>query len=167
VIYNIAEYYGSTKTANEGLGLSSDEMFKRMKLFEETCSQLKNARNIIRIADPAIFGKESSGYSIAESAWKKGIQFRRAKNERVNGLAQVQNRLVFDEKCECKLYFFENCRNMIRTLPLLQYDDKKVEDVDSSGEDHAYDCLRYICNENPIKTTNVKTTAWSVPELGI
>ena len=49
------------------------------------------------------------------------------------------------------LYFFKNCRNTIRTLPLLQYDEHKAEDVDTTQEDHAADSLRYFCNMRPIK----------------
>lgn len=42
------------------------------------------------------------------------------------------------------LRIFETCANMIRTIPLLQHDEKRPEDVDSRGEDHAADELRYI-----------------------
>lgn len=34
-----------------------------------------------------------------------------------------------------------NCRNLIRTLPDLVHDEFNIEDVDSDGEDHAYDAL--------------------------
>lgn len=37
----------------------------------------------------------------------------------------------------------ENCVNLIRTLPMLTYDEHKVEDVDTSLEDHAYDATSY------------------------
>ena len=41
------------------------------------------------------------------------------------------------------LYVFNTCHNFIRTVPNLVYDEKNVEDVDTDGEDHAYDqCLR-------------------------
>jgi hypothetical protein len=33
------------------------------------------------------------------------------------------------------------CKKLIETLPLLVYDEKNVEDIDSSGDDHAYDAL--------------------------
>ena len=41
---------------------------------------------------------------------------------------------------------FETCTNLIRTLPALIYSEKagQLEDVDTSGEDHAYDALRYM-----------------------
>ena len=42
------------------------------------------------------------------------------------------------------LYFFNRAIHHIRTFPLLQYDEKKAEDVDTSQEDHAYDSTRYL-----------------------
>lgn len=40
----------------------------------------------------------------------------------------------------------ENCENLIRTLPLLVYDDHNVEDVDTTQNDHAYDSISYGLN---------------------
>ena len=42
------------------------------------------------------------------------------------------------------------CRHFIRTIPALVYDDKDVEDVDTSQEDHIYDECRYVCMEHPL-----------------
>jgi hypothetical protein len=45
---------------------------------------------------------------------------------------------------------FSNCKAFIRTLPLLQYDEHKSEDLDTDGEDHAADEARYFCMSRPI-----------------
>ena len=42
-----------------------------------------------------------------------------------------------------RMQFFTCCPHMIRTLPMLQYDKHKTDDVDTDGEDHGYDDLRY------------------------
>jgi hypothetical protein len=42
------------------------------------------------------------------------------------------------------LLIFETCFNLARTLPALVYDKVQIEDVDTDGEDHAYDALRYL-----------------------
>ena len=34
------------------------------------------------------------------------------------------------------MYIFSNCKDFIRTLPMLLYDEHKVEDLDTDGEDH-------------------------------
>jgi hypothetical protein len=36
-------------------------------------------------------------------------------------------------------------------MPLLQYDDVNPEDVDTNGEDHVADEVRYFCMSRPIK----------------
>jgi len=53
---------------------------------------------------------------------------------------------------------FSTCKHFIRTLPALVYDETDVEDVDTDGEDHIYDELRYICMRNPISPAPKKAT---------
>ena len=43
-----------------------------------------------------------------------------------------------------KLIFFETCRDSIRSIPTLVHDEKKPEDLDSRGDDHIADALRYL-----------------------
>lgn len=47
------------------------------------------------------------------------------------------------------IYFFSTCTDTIRTLPALQHDDARPEDVDTEGEDHAPDEVRYACMSRP------------------
>lgn len=42
------------------------------------------------------------------------------------------------------LYVFSECKHLIRTLPALVHDPMNSDDVDTTGEDHAEDELRYI-----------------------
>ena len=48
------------------------------------------------------------------------------------------------------LYVFNTCKHFIRTVPNLVYSQSNVEDIDTDGEDHIYDELRYVCMKNPI-----------------
>jgi hypothetical protein len=63
---------------------------------------------------------------------------------------QIHERLKFDEYGKAMLYIFENCKDTIRTLPLMMYDDHKPEDLDTDLEDHICDSLRYFCMARPI-----------------
>ena len=54
---------------------------------------------------------------------------------------------------------FSTCRDSIRTLPALSYDAQRCEDVDTQGEDHIYDELRYVCMKNPIAPRRNKPPA--------
>jgi hypothetical protein len=47
------------------------------------------------------------------------------------------------------LLLFSTCRDLVRTLPALQHDSSRPEDVDSDGEDHAPDECRYACMSRP------------------
>ena len=49
------------------------------------------------------------------------------------------------------MYVFSNCKAFIRTIPLLQYDEHKPEDLDTDGEDHCADEARYFLMSRPIK----------------
>lgn len=104
------------------------------------------------VADPAMW-KVDGGPSIAERMIRKGVTWRKADNSRINGWDQVRDRLVGDDD-EPMIYFFPTCIDTIRTLPSLQHDDNKAEDLDSDGEDHAADELRYACMSRPFVRTS-------------
>ena len=55
------------------------------------------------------------------------------------------------------MYIFKNCKNTIRTLPLLMYDEHKPEDLDTTQEDHIADAIRYFCMARPIKPIEKET----------
>jgi len=44
------------------------------------------------------------------------------------------------------LWISERCRFALETLPLLPRDDVRLEDVDTSANDHFADALRYLVN---------------------
>ena len=58
--------------------------------------------------------------------------------------------MSFDSDGYPMMYVFKGCKNLIRTLPSLIYDDRKVEDLNTDGEDHCADALRYMCMSRPI-----------------
>jgi len=51
------------------------------------------------------------------------------------------------------MYFFENCRALIRTLPMMQHSETHPEDIDTDTEDHAMDECRYACMSRPFRST--------------
>ena len=150
--YMILEYYGCANPEREpdtGVKMTADEVFREVRRLEDEHKWL-HGKEIRGVADPAIWAKDG-GISICETAEKYGIFFDRGDNKRIAGWLQVHERLKFDNNGIPMLYFFKNCRNTIRTLPILQYDEHKVEDVNTKQEDHAADSLRYFCNMLPIR----------------
>ena len=111
------------------------------------------------VLDPAAFA-ESGGPSIAEQIvrgtdGKNGAIFRRADNTRVaqrgavGGWYQVRARLDGDGDGRPMLFFFETCVHAIRTIPALQHDEERPEDLNTNMEDHAADEVRYACMSRP------------------
>jgi hypothetical protein len=149
VIYHILELYGCTKTPNEGIKWTPPQVFAEIHMIETEHPWLKG-KTIQGIADPAIWDAET-GESIAETASKHQVFFSKGDHKRLAGWLQCHYRLSFDENGFPMFYVFENCKNFIRTIPLLQYDDHKVEDLDTTGEDHIADAWRYFLMSRPIK----------------
>ena len=150
VDYMIMEWYGCGKEANEGIHMTADQQFSEISRIERTHPWLKGKR-IFGYADPAIWQRESNGHMIAETAERHGVYFEPGVNDRINGWAEFHNRLWFDDQNQAKFYVFSNCKDFIRTIPSLQYDEHKVEDLDSEGEDHDADACRYgfMANQLP------------------
>lgn len=149
VIYRIHEWYGCTQTDNEGLKLQPHELFRKMAEMEKTHPWLKG-KKITGIADPSIWD-QSRGESVAETAARYGIYFTPGDNKRVPGWMMCHYYMAFDEFGQSMMYVFSNCKAFIRTIPALQYDENKVEDLDTDAEDHVADEFRYFVMSRPIK----------------
>jgi hypothetical protein len=82
--------------------------------------------------------------SIAWTYTRAGLGVRRADNRRVEGATAVADRLKPRTDGTVRLVIYSTCTDLIRTLPALQRDPKRVEDVKKSDIDHWYDALRYL-----------------------
>lgn len=123
------------------------------------------------VLDPSTF-KEDGGPSIAERLngqllRAQMISFHGADNTRVTtrdskdrrgpmaGWDQMRARMVGVLGSNGKplgvpmIYCFATCSDSIRTIPLLQHDPGKPEDLDTNSEDHAADDWRYGCSSRP------------------
>ncbi|HWQ51042.1 MAG TPA: terminase family protein [Terriglobales bacterium] len=148
-LYCVRELYGSAGEPDVGLRWEPARVAAKIKAIEAEDENLRG-KQIFGVADPAIFGDSGAGESVARLMEKERIYFEPGANARLAGKMQVHHRLAFDGEGIPMLYVFSTCVHLIRTLPALVYDAADVEDVDTKGEDHAYDELRYICMKNPI-----------------
>ena len=143
-----AEWYGSTGKPNEGLRLDADAVAAGIRDRE------RGARVLSGVADPSIFA-EDGGPSIAERMRKAGVFFRRADNTRVgrmgplSGWDQMRARIRGDGM-RPMLFVFDQCRDFLRTVPVLGHDPDRPEDLDTNGEDHIADETRYACLSRPL-----------------
>ena len=97
-----------------------------------------------------------SGADIMESTYrestKKILRLLKGNNDRLNGWGTVREYLkpvMKEEQVIAKLQVFNTCTEFIRTFPSLVYDSIKVEDLNTNGEDHAADAVRYGLMSGP------------------
>ena len=148
------EWYGAKggKLTNEALGAG-------IALREKDDPKLMDA-----VLDPSTF-KEDGGPSIAEQINNVLLRhqlmtFRQADNSRVpqnnspdrrgalSGWQEMRRRLIGTGGVPM-LYCFSTCRDSIRTIPVLQHDPNRAEDLDTNAEDHCADEWRYACMSRP------------------
>jgi hypothetical protein len=161
VVYR--EVYLTKKNSNEGLNRTAEQIAQAIIDAE------KNEPNGIRMSRVA--GTDIWNYlggpSIAErmAAFPYNLVFERADTRRLSrdgkmgGWNRIRQRLIGSAQLDVKgnidwstgrpaLYIFENCINLVRTLPLMQHDSNYREDM-AEGEDHLLDSLRYLSMRHP------------------
>lgn len=148
-LYRYRELYGCTGQPDEGVKWSPDVIAEKIREIEEKYEP-KGAL-IQGVADPAIWD-DSRGYagSIVNQMERYGVVWEKGDHDRMAGKMQLHRRMRFDESGRPMLYVFKNCKDFIRTVPALCYDEMDVEDVDTKAEDHIYDETRYMCMLDPI-----------------
>lgn len=146
------EWYGCEGKANVGLKMHAEEVGAGLWDRERDMPAMSNA-----VLDPSAF-QENGGPSIAERIYRGSgdrIKFRRADNTRVaqkgamGGWDALRARLKGTAEGLPMIVTFSTCRDSIRTIPALQHDQNRPEDVDTDGEDHAGDSWRYECLSRP------------------
>lgn len=149
-MYMCKEVYGMKDgMPNVGTKETPREIAVKIKAAE---SQL-NSTIAYRCADPSIW-KEDGGPSIAEDFVRHGIVFIPADNTRTAGWNQVRNRLKHEGDNKPMLQVFSTCVNTIRTVPEMIHDKHRPDDLDSDGEDHISDIIRYASNSRPWTPTS-------------
>lgn len=144
------EWYGSSEP-NVGLRMPAEAV--AAGILERERDDLPSGRTMGGVADPAIFSSDG-GPSIADRMASHGVYWTPADNSRVGqrgamgGWDQLRARLRGDGE-RAAICWFSTCTEAIRTLPALQHDPSRAEDVDTDGEDHAGDAIRYACMSRP------------------
>jgi hypothetical protein len=150
----VDELYSARLTDPE----QADEMFEILKRWN-----LKPA-DVPIWADPSMWAIKTDNvgrkFQNVNAFHKKGLRFLKASNDRIPGWMNVR-RYMHDtytptDKVGNPLtpvpylrIVKGRCPNLIRTIPLMVHDKKKVEDVDTDLEDHAPDMLRYLLGAKP------------------
>ena len=148
-LLRVQEWYGAAR-ANIGLRLPSNQVAKGI-LARDPLPFDKWAYTVI---DPSAF-KEEGGPSIAERMGNEGLICRPADNKRLGQLGKfggwdvLRQRLQGDAAGNPMVMCVNTCVDSIRTIPTIQHDPDKLEDLDTESEDHAADEWRYAVMSRP------------------
>jgi hypothetical protein len=144
------EWYGASGP-NKGLKLTADLVAQGI-LNRERGEPISYGA-----ADPSIFIR-NGGPSIMELMLKEGCAWRKGDNRREPGwqkMRQMLGNIPLDYRypengtTEPLIFVLECCEDSIRTIPTLQHDDVKAEDLDTEAEDHVADDWRYGVMSRP------------------
>lgn len=142
------EIYGWDGTPDKGDMATSGMMADRILTLDDTIEREFRCKVHPGPADNSIFDVRD-GTSLANSMARYGLHWRtsyKGAGSRIAGWGLIRTMLgaVIRKDLENPhLYFSESARHHIRTISTLQHDKNRPEDVDSSGEDHCGDSLRY------------------------
>lgn len=177
-LIRIYEYYGASEEDigdNKGTKLPADDIARNINLKDksllvngwiETSVLPGPADNQIRAV------RESDVDTIEKKMGRHGVYWEnsdKSPGSRKNGLILLRDMLIatvreFKDGAgtgDCPgIYFMENCRVAISTLPALPRDPDDPDDVDTNSEDHCYDETRYMVmftnKTRPMGGVNVK-----------
>jgi hypothetical protein len=122
-----------------GTGLDADQHAREIARLSE------GEKYRYTVIDSAAFSKLGLPETMAEVYNRCGVSgLTPSSKQRIVGWNTVHTYLRWDENTDSKIKIFSTCKDLIRTLPALVHDDLHPEDVNTKGEDHAADDLRYF-----------------------
>jgi phage terminase large subunit len=125
------------------------------------------------VAGTDVFTTRHTGATIAEGYKAEGLVLTPANVDRINGAGELLGRMGDVDAATPiapRLYICEGCTGLIETIPLLQHDPNRPEDVlkwdtdeDGAGGDDYYDAGRYTVMAGSEPARQAKST--NVPNL--
>ena len=116
------------------------------------------------VAGADVFSSHPGGTTIAKQYQELGFTLQKANTDRINGWAEVRRRLGdADSGVKPRLFIHARCARLIDTLPALQHDPARPEDVlkadmdeEGTGGDDSADALRYLVHSKPPETRLIR-----------
>ncbi len=147
-----------TQEVYEGRDLGetgSGEVHRGLVIWEaaERVLAMADGRRIYQyLAPPDLFSaRQETGRSVADIFAEKGMALSKTSNDRVAGWMAVHEMLRVTEDAAgrptARLRIFPRCVNLIRCLPLLQYDERRPSDAATEPHEitHGPDAIRGFC----------------------
>ena len=139
----------------DGRAVVYDEIYENNLIVSVAARKIKEKlTDGMTVIAPADLWSRSrdSGRSTADIFAQGGVYFTKLSPSRVDGWLALKEWLAQRDGMP-SLVILRNCRNLIRCLPLLQYDSTKTGDVSTEPHEitHAPDALRYFASFCPFE----------------
>ena len=125
-------------------GLIISEAAKRINALTDT----ERGEEIYQtLAPPDLWNRsQETGKSKYRLFYEAGLSLTKSSNDREAGWLSIKELLTLREDGTVRLMFFRNCVNIIKNLPLLQFDEKRPNDCANEPHEitHDPDALRYF-----------------------
>lgn len=157
--------YGLDMLAGYWIALDNEKKAYVYKEVYKSNLIISDAANLIKsmttetiheyIAPPDLWNRrQETGESAAEIFGRNGVPLLKAGNDRVQGWYALREWLrpyEGESGMTANLLIFDNCTNLIRCLPALQFDERNPEDCAKEPHEytHAPDALRYFVAGRP------------------
>lgn len=165
----------------DGNGYVYREIYESGLIASDAAMRIKEANGDDKIeqwlAPPDLWNRRNdTGRSVADIFMEQDIPLVKVDNDRINGWQDVHEWLkprdsrdiiTGDKTRIAGLRFFRNCKQVIRCLPMIQYDAHKPNDVATEPHEltHAPDAIRYFCSGRPYAGQPPVTKYKLPPEL--
>ena len=149
-----SEWYGWNGEPNKGLRLTDSEIARGIK--EREIKLGIDNRTILRLAGHDCFNAKpdykggGQGKPTSEVFSEHGVFLTKADSTRHLKIRQFRERLKCHAGNPPMLVVYRDCEQFRRTIPLIQTDDRNVEEINQKGEDHVFDCIAQVCMARPI-----------------
>jgi hypothetical protein len=150
---------GHIHMARELKGTQTTPDVVAAKMMDTTRRLVGTGRLRYCAADPSMWNKtgQDHGKAIVETFRSAGLPMRKADNQRgKNGWANVHDLLRAAPDGTPWLTFDPSCQYLIRTLPIQEQSTHDADDVNTDGDDHGSDMLRYMSLSRPSPTRNTR-----------
>lgn len=154
-IYRFMEWYGWNGQPNQGLRITDQEVVKG--ILEREKSAEIDSTQVMRLAGPDCFQKRPNymgggqGPSTAEVFAMYQLYLTVGDANRQLKIRAFRERMkIPDDGTRPMMQIYSTCTQFIRTVPNLVVDQRNIEDIDTSAEDHIYDESCHICMARPI-----------------
>ncbi|MBC8184295.1 MAG: Terminase-like family protein [Bacteriovoracaceae bacterium] len=168
-LYLFDEWYGCEEAETKnGIRLPDSDIAIQLKMKEQHPAFFARGRDIIRYTGHDSFSKKpdykggGQGKSTAEIFTEHDIHLIKADPNRLLKIRQFRERLKTPVNSKNEptgdmpmLLVYDTCHHFIRTIPTLQTNIKKIEDINDKHpvEDHCYDSVTQICMARPLAIT--------------